>query len=909
MIRPLLRSFLFILACAFLPGVQAAVPAGVLQGPSVEGITEYTLSNGLRVLLFPDATKPVTTVNVTYKVGSRQENYGETGMAHLLEHMLFKGTPSHGNLMQELGKRGMNFNGSTYFDRTNYHETFPASDDNLDWALAMEADRMVNSFVARKDLDTEMTVVRNEFERWENNPRLVLWGRMQAVAFDWHNYGNLAIGARSDIENVSIERLQAFYHLYYQPDNAVLVVAGKFDPDRTLQRIAQYFGRIPKPSRALPALYTTEPVQDGERTVTVRRVGGSKVLGMLYHTMPGAHEDAVAMEAFGEIMTVAPSGRLYKALVEAKKASSVEAWNLVLHDPGVFIFWAQVPEQDSLPDAQATLAATLGGIEQAPITAAELDRVRAKYMKDFDETINDPQKLGVALSESIATGDWRLFFLDRDRWKNLKAADVQRVALAYLKPSNVTVGYYIPDPKPDRAPVPPTVDVAAMVKNYKGETATAAGEAFDPTPANLEARTQRFELPNGIKVALLPKKTRGETVQVQMTLHLGDEKSVFGRRPEGSLAAAMLMRGTKTKSRQEIEDTLDRLRAKMGVSGSETSVSASAQTVREHLAETVRLMAEVLRQPAFPAPDLEEIRRARLTGLEQQRSDPQAVAVRALQRHNNPYPAGDPRYAPTLDEDIAALNAASIDKVRHFYDEFYGPARAEVALVGDFDPAEVRALLTQVFGDWKPAAPFTRVPSPWIANVAAAIRLETPDRANAVLFGSMAMPVNDDSPDYPALLVMNFMLGESSNSRLLNRLRQKEGVSYSAGEFLSINSFEPNSSLGVYAIFAPQNLERVRTGLREELERAVKDGFNDAEVEEAKRGLLQERRLQRAQDAALAGGLTSQLYLGRTFGKSAEIDAAIEAMTASQVNAVTRKYVKPAEFAFAFAGDFAKAKQ
>ncbi|MDQ6619533.1 MAG: insulinase family protein [Pseudomonadota bacterium] len=902
-----LRVFLLALLTAFATsGALAAVPGGVTPGPSVEGITQYTLANGLTVLLFPDPTKPVATVNVTYKVGSREENYGETGMAHLLEHMLFKGTPTRGNLLQELGKRGMTFNGSTFFDRTNYFESFPASDENLDWALAMEADRMVNSLVARKDLDTEMTVVRNEFERWENNPRLVLWGRMQAVAFDWHNYGNLSIGARADIENVSIERLQAFYRLYYQPDNAVLIVAGKFDPDRTLALVAKYFGAIPKPTRTLPTLYTTDPVQDGERAVTVRRVGGSKTLGMLFHTLPGAHPDSTALEALTEAMTVAPAGRLYKSLVEAKKASSVEGWNLALHDPGAVIFWAQVPDADSMDDTRATMAATLAAVAREPITDAELERVRAKALKDFDDTVNDPQRLGVALSESIANGDWRLFFIARDRWKKLTAKDVQRVALEYLKPSNVTVGYYIPDEKPDRAPAPPTVDVAAMVKDYKGETATAAGETFDPTPANLEARTQRFELANGIRVAFLPKKTRGETVQLQMTLHLGDEKSVFGRRPEGSLTAAMLMRGTKRHSRQEIEDTLDRLRAKLSTGGSETTVTASGQTVRATLPDTLRLMAEVLREPNFAPQELEQIRRARLTALEQQRSDPQAVARRALQRHNNPYPAGDPRYAPTLDEDIAALNGATVEKLQRFYTQFYGPARAEIAMVGDFDPDEMRKLLAELFTDWKPAAPFTRVAQPLIPNVPAAIRLETPDRANAMLIGHTALPVNDDSPDYPALLVGNYMLGDSTNSRLLNRLRQKEGVSYSAGDFLQISSFEPNSALGVYAIFAPANLERVQTGIREELARVVKEGFSDAEVDEAKRGLMQERRLQRAQDTALAGGLANQLYLGRTFRKSAEIDAAIEAMTTQQVNAAVRKYLKPDEFAFAFAGDFAK---
>ena len=221
---------------ASAPSVKAAKASkATLVQPvkvtSVEGITEYRLANGLRVLLAPDASKPTTTVNVTYLVGSRHENYGETGMAHLLEHMVFKGTKTRGNLMQELGKRGMQFNGTTFFDRTNYFETFPASDDNLKWALEMEADRMVNSLVARKDLETEFSVVRNELERGENNPPQVLWKQMSAVTFDWHNYGKTTIGARADVENVRIENLQAFYRKYYQPDNAVLLVAGKFDPE------------------------------------------------------------------------------------------------------------------------------------------------------------------------------------------------------------------------------------------------------------------------------------------------------------------------------------------------------------------------------------------------------------------------------------------------------------------------------------------------------------------------------------------------------------------------------------------------------------------------------------------------------------------------------------------------------
>ncbi len=319
------RLAAFLIPLFLATGVFAALPAGVTQGSTIEGVTEYRLANGLTVLLFPDASKPTTTVNVTYEVGSAHENYGETGMAHLLEHLVFKGTPTRGNIQTELGKRGMQFNGSTNTDRTNYFESFTANAANLDWALAMEADRMVNSYIRKSDLDPEMTVVRNEFESGENNPQLVLLGKMYASAYQWHNYAHLPIGARSDIENVNIERLQAFYRMYYQPDNAVLIVAGKFDVDPTLAAIAKYFGPIPKPTRTLPTIYTADPVQDGERTVTLRRAGNSKFLGMMFHTVRGADPDYVATDVLGDVLTDEPAGRLYKALVETHKAAAVEA--------------------------------------------------------------------------------------------------------------------------------------------------------------------------------------------------------------------------------------------------------------------------------------------------------------------------------------------------------------------------------------------------------------------------------------------------------------------------------------------------------------------------------------------------------------------------------------------------------
>jgi zinc protease len=902
------------IACLALPlalvstSAGAALPAGVEQGPTVEGVTEYTLANGLRVLLFPDATQPKTTVNVTYLVGSHQENYGETGMAHLLEHLMFKGTPARGNIMTELGRRGMDFNGSTWFDRTNYHETFPASAESLDWALAMEADRMVNSFIARKDLDSEMTVVRNEMENGENNPHSILVQRMLSAAFEWHNYGKEPIGARSDVERVNIERLQAFYRLYYQPDNAVLAVAGAFDPDSALRSIAKYFGPIPRPTRKLPPLYTDEPVQDGERQVVLRRVGDTQIVGAMYHTMPQASADYVAMDALTEIMTIAPAGRLYRALVDTKLSSTVEGDNWGMRDPGVTMFFAQVSSNDSLAKARDALLATLESVKSAPISEAEVDRVRARALNDFERVLNNPTSFGTSISESIASGDWRLFFLERDRWRTLTAADVQRVAVAYLKPSNRTVGEFLPDAKPDRAPEQVAVDIAALVKDYKGDAPVAAGETFDPTPLNLEARTQRFTLANGMKVTLLPKRTRGGTVQFNLRLHQGDERALLGKDTDGGLAASMLPRGTAKKSRQEIEDALDSYRAKLSVTGDATGTDVRGHTVRDKLPDTLRLAAEILREPSFPENEFDKLKRERVTDIEGRRSDPEDVASRALGRYGNPYPESDVRYMPTVDEEVSRIDAAKLDAVRAFYTRFAGGSHGELALVGDFDPAAVKPLLEELFGTWQSAAPYMRVPKPLVTKRAVEIREETPDKANAVLAGELALPINDTSPDFPALRVANYILGGSPSSRLWERIRQREGLSYGVYSSLEPNSFEPNTQLTVEAIFAPENLSRLRAALTEELARAVRDGFTDQEVADAKKALLEERRLARAQDSGLASDLARQAYLGRTFAFADEVDSKLASLSTAEVNTALRKYVRPGAFVDVYAGDFAKKK-
>lgn len=889
---------------------RAAAAAAAARGPTVEGITEYDLANGLRVLLFPDSSKPTITVNVTYLVGSRNEGYGETGMAHLLEHLEFKGTPRHRDIPQELTAHGAMPNGSTWFDRTNYFETFAATDSNLVWALDLEADRMVHSFIAKRDLESEMTVVRNEYEMGENDPFGVLMDRTLATAFLWQNYGKSTIGARSDIENVPIERLQSFYHRYYQPDNAVLVVAGKFDPRRTLGLVERDFGRIPRPDRGgvlkIYPTYTAEPTQDGERSVTLRRVGDVQVVAAVYHVPAGSDSDFAAVDVLSDVLGSAPSGRLYRALVETKKAADVGAMAFQLREPGVLFLYARVRQADPLDSARVALERTVDSVLVAPPTAAEVERGKAALLRNMELNLNNSTRVGLELSEWAAMGDWRLLFLYRDRLKAVTPAEVQRVAARYLLPSNRTLGLFIPTASPQRAEIPPVPDVAAMVRDYHGDTARAAGEAFDPSPENIERRTTRTTLPNGLALALLPKQTRGRTVNVMLRLRYGSETSVRGQATVADLAADMLLRGSRQLSRQQIKDSLDKLQARVMVFGSPTATQVMIETTRPSLPAVLDLVGEVVREPAFDSTEFRTLVQENLATIEEQKSDPMARGFTAFRRHLADYPRGDPRYVPTLEEQAADYSAATLEGVRRFYDAFYGASNAELAVVGDFDSVQVDRLARERFGAWRGAQPYQRVPQLYQDRPDTTIVIETPDKENAVFVAGMNLRIRDDDPDYAALVLGNYMLGGGFlNSRLAVRIRQKDGLSYSVGSAVSAGALDSSGAFMTYAIYAPQNVRRLQTAFREELDRVLRDGFTATEVAQAREGWLQSRQVTRAQDQALAATLMSYLFYHRTLAYDADLERRVAALTPEQINAAMRRYLDPARLTVVEAGDFA----
>jgi zinc protease len=875
------------------------LPKGVAEGPAVEGITEYRLPNGLKVLLFPDASRPTVTVNVTYMVGSRHENYGETGMAHLLEHLMFKGSRKNPNITGQFADRGMQFNGTTALDRTNYYEVFQASPDNLQWALQMEADRMTHSFIAKKDLDSEMTVVRNEYESGENSPGGVLMKRMQSVAYDWHSYGRSTIGNRSDIENVRIGNLQAFYRTWYQPDNAVLLVAGKFDPAATLGQISRLFGAIPKPKRTLPAFWTVEPTQDGERSFAVRRQGDVQIVAIGYKVPSALHDDTDVMSFGSEILGTGASGRLHKLLVETGKASQVFSFGQTGYAPGMQVFGAMVKKGEPIEPVRAALTEAVEGFAKHPPTKEEMERVRLGYLNDFERSLNDPQQVGVALSEVIALGDWRLFFTGRERVKTVSAAEVAAVAGRYLKRDNRVTGTFVPEDVLQRAVIPAAPTVASLLKDFKPLASTLKSENFEPTQDNIMKRTT-LTTAGGIKLALLPKKNRGEAVTVELRMHYGDEKNLFGKGAVAGLTGAMLMRGSTKYDRVQLADAFDRLK----ISGS----TRRFETTRSNLAEALRLVAHVLKEPAFPAAEFEQLRKQLLVGLESGRSEPQEVAARALSQHFNLYPRGDVRAATSIDEDIADLKAAKLEDLRVFHSAYYGAAPAEMAIVGDFDATTIVPLVDQLFGKWKAPAAVAPILSRHAEIAPMQKVIDTPDKENGFYTSRINLDLNQDDPDYPALMLANYIFGEGGlKSRLIDRIRQKEGLSYGGGSELVPGSLDRAGLFAISAIAAPQNLHRVDVAVRQELTRAVKDGFTAAELAGAKSGLLQQRVQNRSDDGALAAGWTTYLYRGKTFEWSREFERKLMAVTLPELNAAFRKAIDPAKLSVVMAGDSSKA--
>jgi zinc protease len=647
-----------------------------------------------------------------------------------------------------------------------------------------------------------------------------------------------------------------------------------------------------------------EPTQDGEREVTVRRVGDSQFVFTGYRVPGAAHPDTAALQVLIRLMTTEPAGRLYKALVESKLAVSVDSDNDAMFDSTLMGFWATLNKTQSMEKATRALLTTVETDAIKPFTATELTRVKLQFEKQSEQTLANSSQFAVALSEAIAVGDWRFYFLHNQRIQNVTLADVERVAKTYLKPQNRTLGRFIPVAKPDRAEIPAPPAIATALQEFKGSDALQAGESFEPTPANIEKRVERMKLANGMKVNLFAKKTRGDTANVSMAIGYGDEKSRTGKEAIEQMVNALMMRGAKGMDRQAIRDKLDQLRASGGVGLG----GGSLQTKRAFVPEALELLVHVYNTATFPASELELVRKEAITAIEESSKDPESVAYNAIERHFAPYPKTDYRYVATPEERIAQLKTVTREQVVRYAAQMRGLSAAEISVVGDFDATAVKATLNKHFAASKLPAPYKRITSEHKPIALKVEKLNTPDKENATFVSRVAFELKDSAADYPALLLADFIVGGSAGARLFTRVREKEGLSYDVFSTLRVPTFSNNASWTFGFIANPQNAAKAEASLRDELQKLIEGALTEDEFQAQRKSFLDQRFVRRGSDATLASVLTNLSDADRTLKFTEALESNIAALKKSDFDAALKKYIDMSKLSSFVAGDFSKVK-
>jgi zinc protease len=499
-----------------------------------------------------------------------------------------------------------------------------------------------------------------------------------------------------------------------------------------------------------------------------------------------------------------------------------------------------------------------------------------------------------------------LWFLYRDRLEQVTASDVKRVAEKYLQRNNRTVGLFIPSEKAERTPVPETADLAKTLADYKGREQVAAGEAFDVSPANIEKRLSRSNLVDGVKLVLLPKKTRGQTVQIDVTLRYGDLNNLKGLVAACDLLPELMTRGTKNLSRQEIQDQLDQNFATLHANGEAGKAIFRLETKRDHLSMVLKLLKQILREPALAQDEFDILQRESLAQLEQQLTEPQPLAITRVRRTVSPYPKGDVRYIPTIEEDLARNKAVQREQLVKLRDEYLGSTAGELAVVGDFDVDETQALLAEVFADWTASQSYERLPRIYFADVKGSKQqIDTPDKANAFYMSGQVIPMKDSDPDYAAMVIADFIFGGSTlASRLGDRVRQQEGLSYGVRSHFMAEPLDERASITLMAIYNPQNVNKVVAAIGEELDRLLLDGVTEKELEEAKKGWVEEQQIDRTNDAQLAGMLVETAYVGRTMQYYADLETSVQKLTTGDVLKALKRHADAKRLSIVVAGDF-----
>jgi zinc protease len=908
--------------------VTAATPSveGVEHVKTVAGISEYRLpANDLNILLLEDHSAPVLTFMVTYRVGSRDEVTGTTGATHLLEHLMFKGSrnfhPGIGKgfdtLMDRVG--GIN-NATTWLDRTNYYENLPS--DHLQLAVELEADRMRNLLLREEDRRPEMTVVRNEFERGENDPASALDKEVTAAAIVAHPYHHSTIGWRSDIEKVSIEKLREFYDTFYWPNTATVTVIGDFQPAQALELIRRHFGAIPRSPKPIPQVYTEEPLQTGPRRVVVKRPGEVGVVQIAHKAPAATLPDHAPLEVASAILSTGKTSRLYRALIDKNLAIGVEASKGFFRDPFLFSTTVMLAPGVTHDQAEKAVLAELESIKTGGVSDTEVTTAINKILAGIAYGRDGSFAIAGQLNEAIAVGEWTIYSTLLDKIASVKPADVQRVAKAYFNEDQSTTGWFVPQaeapgkavgqsdagqegtgfarsvhrsPHHYRDPELPSTmasrDIAAS-----GQPTAAGGSSAGS--ASIAAQVKRQQIA-GIDVTTLRTGIK-DVVTIRGALGAGDVFNPPGNSAIADLTASMLDQGTVQRDKFAVAELLERTGATLSFGTSSHTLNFSAKCLRRDATTVVSLLAEQLRTPRFDPAEFAKVKKQLAGRFRRSLEDTDFRAEAAFNRAI--FPESHPNRPPADERYLADLESATLDDLRAFHAAHYGPISMRIVAVGDVDEAAFGAALVDAFSGWKggkaiPSSP--RAPSLASGGVE---KVAMPGKTSVSVLIGQPSSLRHHDPDYLACSLGTSVFGSGFfSARLLDIIRNREGLTYGIGASLRADTFS-DGSWAIKGTFAPELLEKGLSSTQRELRRLFAEGVTAEELANFKVTLAGAHKVGLATTSGLASSLLNALQRGYDPVWLDEYPKRLQTLGLAEVNSSLRKRLDPDKMLTVMAG-------
>ncbi len=920
----------------------------------VNGLNVYRMkSNGLTVLIQEQNIAPVVSVMMVYGIGSRNEAVGYTGATHFLEHLMFKGTkkydPMQGTGIDDTLKPigGIN-NATTSQDRTNYYEVAPSQHVGL--LLDLEADRMRNLLLREDDRTSEMTVVRNELERGEDDPDELLMNGVYATAFREHPYHHPTIGWRSDVENVPTERLRKFYHDFYWPENASLIVVGDINKEKVLADILTKFGKIQKGQKQLPKVYTQEPQQEGERRFTVVRGQDVPRLLIGFHTVKSVDKDIYPLEVLQSILgdKGKTSSRLYRALVDKGLAVDAYAFNNVMRDPGLFVVGATPVKEVSLKELERAVRAALEDLANKEPTAAEVKRAKLEITKRYRLDAVDCQGRAEQIGDAIGIADWKWWTTYGDKISQVTPQQVQAAAKKYLNANNMTVGYYKPkrskdgtvdvdvdanlteektsattsgeDAKPavDLVTAKPVVSESAMAEPEN--TSSVPAQAIAATPdqqknaseptslpeasapdeplkvvsrkrgtGKLGARTETLKFDNGLTVIVLSMPGAG-TVTIAGKIKAGRYFLPNTHSKVPGLAAELLTKGSSAYSKFRISEILESMGTSLDFSADSFFAGFNVDVVASDAKEIVPLIANVMQKPLFQNEEFEKARKILESNLEERKANTTSVAWMSL-RHAL-YKPESIYYANTFDDQIEHLKHVTREDLVAFHKKQFTPANTVLTFVGDITTDEVSQLISKEFASYRGKAEDFISIDPSLVNTAfrgRRIMANLPDKTNMDVVIGCSAPVSIKSKDYFAESIASAALGYDSFACRLAPLRDRYGLTYSITSSLTEASY-PDSIWAISYSVAPENMEKAQGLIAQIVKQYVKEGISKEELAREKGHLTGVYVVESRSPRTIASQLGYSAIMDLPLDFLENFTQRVNAETQSSVNAAIKKY-------------------